>query len=65
MTSESRNKRPSIPRGEDYYAILGVNRTATDAEIKQAYRRLALQLRNIFFLIIFVVYIIYNKQSRS
>jgi len=51
MTSESRNKRPSIARGEDYYAILGVNRTATDAEIKQAYRRLALQLRNIFFFI--------------
>jgi preprotein translocase subunit Sec63 len=49
MTSESRNKRPSIARGEDYYAILGVNRTATDAEIKQTYRRLALQLRNIFF----------------
>jgi molecular chaperone DnaJ len=27
--------------GKDYYQILGVNRTASDKEIKQAYRRLA------------------------
>lgn len=28
---------------KDYYALLGVHRNATDAEIKRAYRRLALQ----------------------
>ena len=34
---------------DDYYKILGVDRKATDAEIKQAYRRLALQYRKRFF----------------
>jgi len=27
--------------GKDYYSILGVNRNASEREIKQAYRRLA------------------------
>ena len=29
--------------GKDYYNILGINRTASDKDIKQAYRRLARQ----------------------
>jgi DnaJ family protein B protein 12 len=30
-------------RGDDYYKILGVEKTATDVEIKKSYRKLALQ----------------------
>lgn len=33
-----------INRCKDYYEILGVNKTGTDAEIKKAYRKMALQL---------------------
>jgi DnaJ-class molecular chaperone len=31
--------------GKDYYSILGVGRDAGDAEIKKAYKKLALKVR--------------------
>lgn len=42
----------------DYYAILGVERTATQEEIHRAYRRLALQLRNIFLFLLAIPYVL-------
>ncbi|CAF1170854.1 unnamed protein product [Adineta steineri] len=43
MASNSHRKQSS-KTNEDYYDILGVNQRATDEEIKQAYRKLALRL---------------------
>ena len=31
--------------GKDYYAVLGIPRTATDAELKSAYKKQALKVR--------------------
>jgi DnaJ-class molecular chaperone len=33
----------TAPQGKDYYAILGVKRTATEAQLKSAYRKLAMK----------------------
>ncbi|CAF1269181.1 unnamed protein product [Rotaria sordida] len=43
MTDNYRERRSSRTN-QDYYTILEVSRTATDEQIKRAYRRLALQL---------------------
>lgn len=40
---ETRNQEPTLSSKRDYYEILGVHREATDQELKQAYRRLALK----------------------
>lgn len=34
---------PSDPSSDDYYIILGVAKTATQADVKKAYRKLALR----------------------
>jgi curved DNA-binding protein CbpA len=40
---EEAKKKERIAKKKDYYAILGVPKTATDAEIKKAYKSLALK----------------------
>lgn len=37
------SKKSSNLKKEDYYATLGIQKTATDDEIKKAYRKLALK----------------------
>ncbi len=39
---ESENTLFRIRRCKDYYEILGLTKTATDAELKKSYRKLAL-----------------------
>lgn len=43
QSSNSQSTRAPNPSSKDLYSILGVSRTATEAEIKAAYRKLALQ----------------------
>lgn len=38
---------------QNYYEILGITPEATDEEIKRAYRKLALRLRECFFVYVF------------
>lgn len=40
---EEARKKEKQAKKKDYYAILGVNKNATDAEIKKAYKALALK----------------------